>query len=125
MVSATAAPYGYTLTVWSSGALLIHDRGLPSVWEIFLFVAGAITAFAAIWVAARGAVEHSGSASQGGRAMAGALDVFAVGLGVGIAALIAMIPGWVAWPLAAFAGTGIYLVTASLQLALAETRRPQ
>jgi hypothetical protein len=33
-VSASAAPYGYTLTVWSSGALLIHFRGSPAVGRV-------------------------------------------------------------------------------------------
>lgn len=33
MVSASGAPYGYRITVWSTGALLIHFRQLPEVWE--------------------------------------------------------------------------------------------
>lgn len=124
MVSASAAPYGYTITVWSTGAMLIHFRHLPSVWEIFLFMAGAVAAFATLWLAGRGAIEQSRPLPQGAaRALAGALDAFAVGLAVGAAALIAMIPSWVAWPLAAFGATGVYIVAASVQLALAETQR--
>jgi hypothetical protein len=40
-VTSSAAPYGYTLTVWASGAVLIRSHGTPSVGEVFLFVAGA------------------------------------------------------------------------------------
>jgi hypothetical protein len=125
MVSASAAPYGYTITVWSTGALLIHFRHLPQVWEVFLFVAGAVGAFASLWLIGRGAIVEARPVGLGAaRALAGALDVFATGLAVGAAALIAMIPSWVAWPFAAFASTALYMVAASLQLALAETRGP-
>lgn len=123
MVSASAAPYGYTVTVWSSGALLIHYHHAPAVWEIFLLAAGAVSAFASLWLLGRGAIERAEPFSQGAaRALAGALDVFAAGLAIGAAALIAMIPGWIAWPLASYAATTLYLVVASVQLAVAERR---
>jgi hypothetical protein len=35
-----------------------------------------------------------------------------------------MIPSWVAWPLAAFVATGLYMMAASLQLAVAKTQEP-
>lgn len=40
VVCKTGVPYGYTLTVWASGALCIGRFGLPSAGEVFLFVAG-------------------------------------------------------------------------------------
>jgi hypothetical protein len=64
MVSSSAAPYGYTLTVWSSGALLIHFRHAPTVWEVFLFLFGAVVAFAALWLFGRGPIEESDPVSQ-------------------------------------------------------------
>ena len=33
-----------------------------------------------------------------------------------------MIPSWAAWPLTAFGATAVYLISASLQLAIAECR---
>ncbi len=123
MVSASAAPYGYTLTVWCTGALLVHFRHPPAVWEVFLFVTGAVLAFALLWMVGRPAIEHSRPLPQGAaRARAGTLDIFAVGLAAGAASLIAMIPAWVAWPLAAFGATSVYMVIASVQLAIAGTR---
>jgi hypothetical protein len=38
-------PYGYAITVWSTGAVLIDAHGPPSVGRVFLFVAGAPSAF--------------------------------------------------------------------------------
>lgn len=121
IVSASAAPYGYTLTIWSSGALLLHYRGSPHVWEVSLFVAGAIAAFAGLWLIGRGAIEGSEPLPQGPeRAFAGVLDLFAVGCAVGAGALLAMIAGWTAWPLTSLGATAVYVIVWSLQLAIAE-----
>jgi hypothetical protein len=123
MVSSSAAPYGYTLTVWSAGALLIHFRHSPAAWEVFLFLTGAVVAFATLWLFGRGTIEHAEPVSQQSvRALAGALDLFAVGLAVGAAALLAMIQSWAAWPLTSFGATTLYLVAGSIQLAVAEER---
>jgi hypothetical protein len=126
MVSSSAAPYGYTLTVWSTGALLMHFRHAPSVWEVFLFLAGAVVAFAALWLLGRGPIERAAPVSQqSARALAGALDLFAVGAAVGVGALLSMIPSWVAWPLTSLGATALYLLAASIQLALAERREAE
>jgi hypothetical protein len=123
MVSSSAAPYGYTLTMWSSGALLIHFRHSPAVGEVFLFLTGAVVAFAALWLIGRGTIEHSKPVShQSSRAMAGALDLFAVGVAVGAATLLSMIHSWVAWPLTSLGATALYMVAGSIQLAVAEQR---
>lgn len=37
--------YGYTLSIWGSGALLIHAFGSPGITPIFLFIIGALAAF--------------------------------------------------------------------------------
>ena len=37
-------PYGYAVTVWSTGAVLIGAHGTPSVGRVFLFAAGAASA---------------------------------------------------------------------------------
>ena|SRR5215211_2249260 len=54
MVAASAAPYGYTVTIWSSGAVLMHSHGTPNVGDVFLFIAGALTGFALLSLAAQG-----------------------------------------------------------------------
>jgi hypothetical protein len=45
LLGSSATPYGYTLTIWSSGAIARHFRGSPNVGEVFLFMAGALLAF--------------------------------------------------------------------------------
>jgi hypothetical protein len=45
---------------------------------------------------------------------------FAAGAAVGIAALLSMIPSWVAWPLTSRGATALYIVATSIQLAVAE-----
>ncbi|WP_255150707.1 hypothetical protein [Halorarius halobius] len=41
-----SAAYGFTLSVWGSGAMLIAEFGVPEAVEVFLFVAGAVGGFA-------------------------------------------------------------------------------
>lgn len=123
VISTSAAPYGYTLTIWSTGALLLHYRHSPSVAEIFLFIAGAIGAFAWLSLLGQPTIEKADPLrSAGVRALAGSFDLFAVGLAAGAGALLAMVPGWSAWPLAGFGATGVYLLAASAQLAAAHHR---
>lgn len=41
-----SAAYGYTLTVWGSGAMLIAAYGVPTPLEVLTFVTGAVLGFA-------------------------------------------------------------------------------
>lgn len=45
VVARLGPAYGYTLTVWGSGALLMHVRGQPKPLDVFLFVMTASAAF--------------------------------------------------------------------------------
>jgi heme/copper-type cytochrome/quinol oxidase subunit 3 len=118
IVSSSAAPYGYTLSVWSSGAVLISARSIPSVGDVFLFAVGALCAFnvLALLTSRLGATRARGLGRE--RVITGALHWFAVGIALGAATLIAQIPSWVAWPLGSFAATTVYLLGATLQLAV-------
>ena len=124
MVAASAAPYGYTVTVWSSGAVLMHSHGTPNVGDVFVFIAGAVTGFALMSLVAQGALARRESLEHAGdRVLAGTLHWLAVGSAVGSVALIAELHGWEAWPLGSFLATAIYIAGASLQLALVTARR--
>jgi hypothetical protein len=50
-----ALPYGYTLTTWCAGDILAGRHGIPPAWLAVTYVSGALAAFAAIKLAARGA----------------------------------------------------------------------
>lgn len=120
MLEASAAPYGYTISVWSSGAMLMHFRGQPSVGEVFAFVAGAVAGFAALGAVGRRVVRRAEPLAPGpSRVWAGAMHWLAVGAAVGSATLIAQVQGWTAWPLASAGATIVYLALTTLELAIA------
>ncbi|HEX4719922.1 MAG TPA: hypothetical protein VH300_15460 [Thermoleophilaceae bacterium] len=123
MVAASAAPYGYTVSVWSTGGLLMHYHGTPRTHDVFAFAAGALAGFALLGVLAHGAISHGDQLDHGpDRVLTGMLHWFAVGAAIGAAALLAELHGWAAWPLASFAATAVYLLGASLQLAVVAAR---
>jgi hypothetical protein len=45
VIAASAVPYGYTLAIWGTGAVLVRSRGAPTTGEAFIFAAGAIAGF--------------------------------------------------------------------------------
>lgn len=123
VVSASAAPYGYTLTVWSSGAILLRSHGVPTVAEVFAFLGGGLLGFGSVALVARGAVARMETLDDAhDRLLTGMLHWLAAGCAVGGAALIAELHGVEAWPLASFVATVVYLVGAGTQLALVSAR---
>jgi hypothetical protein len=54
VVAASAAPYGYTLTIWTAGAIVTHAEGVPSSLDALLLLAGAVLAFGAAGIFAFG-----------------------------------------------------------------------
>lgn len=124
MVAASAAPYGYTVSLWSSGALLIHFRGTPNVGDVILFAAGALAGFSSLGLMAHRSLKvHDPLPAGPERVIAGIMHWFAVGVAIGAVALLAQIPSWIAWPLGSLASTVLYLTGASLQLAVLAGRR--
>jgi hypothetical protein len=117
-ITASAAPYGYTLTIWSSGAILIRSHGSPTVGDVFIFIAGALLGFGLLGALAHGAVARKESQRRQERVLAAALDWVAVGAAAGAVALLAEIPSWVAWLIAPLVATVVYLLAAAVQLAL-------
>ena len=111
-------PYGYTVTVWTSGMSLAHERGMPSVGELFLFMIGAVAAFAILGVVVGFMHGVPFEPSAGAVRRAGMLHFVAVGAALGAATLVAFIQSGVAWPLGAFAATATYLELATIELAL-------
>ena len=114
-----ALPYGYTLTVWATGAALIHSHGNPSIGQLFLFAAGAALAYGALRIAS-----HQTGGKQRDIAgsphvfRAGLIHVSGIGLGIGAASLVARVGSGVAWPLATFASTVVYLGITSVEIML-------
>jgi hypothetical protein len=124
VVATSAAPYGYTLTIWTSGAVTTHARGIPTALEALLFLAGAVAGFAIV-----GALAHGGPTrvlrmpEQATVRLWGGFHLPAVGLAIGGSALVvSLIHGLAVWPLVGFLVTCIYLVVIAGQFTIADTR---
>lgn len=119
VVAASAAPYGYTISIWGSGALLLSHHGVPDTTDVAAFIAGAIIAFGTLALiagrAGAGAVEPAHHAED--RILAGTLHWLATGAATTAAALISALHTPIAWPLTSFAATSVYIVGAGIQLA--------
>ena len=88
-VAASAAPYGYTLTIWTSGAVLSHARGIPGAGDALLFLAGAVAAHVLVGRLAFGGF-HGRVALGPTRAVVwGGLHLFSVGIAIRAATIIA------------------------------------
>ncbi len=48
--------YGYTLSIWGSGASLINAFGFPAATEVMLYILGAVVGFGLLAVAVYGAM---------------------------------------------------------------------
>lgn len=51
-LTAESEAYGYTLSIWGGGAILINQYGTPNVTQVFLYVSGALAAFMVLAVIA-------------------------------------------------------------------------
>ncbi len=115
-------PYGYAITVWSTGAALAIEHGMPSPVEIYLVALGAMTAYGGLtfltW-ATEGEAQRPLTRSPR-RVRAGLFHVGAVGLAITSAALIAKLSSGIAWLIAPLVATLLYLAVSSVEMALVE-----
>lgn len=113
VVAASAAPHGYTLTIWTAGAITTHaQRELPSAVDALLLLAGAALGFGIVGAYAFGSI--NGVLAPGTRAdvrVWGGMHFPSVGLSIGLTtALTVMIHGPLLWLLVGFTATAMYLL---------------
>ena len=110
VIGSSASAYGYTLTIWSTGAILSHLYGSPSPPKVFLFLGGAVLAFALVGVLAFGGVAKRFDGGSGRVELWGSFHFFSGALAVGGAWLVGTYASssW-GWLLAAFVATAVYL----------------
>ena len=119
-VASSAAPYGYTLTIWTSGAVLTHARGLPSTIEALLFMTGAVGGFTTVGLVVFEDL-HARLAGDARPTLWSGLHILSIGLAIGMATLVAhLLTNIGAWPITGFVVTVIYLCVSALQVALTE-----
>jgi hypothetical protein len=121
-VSMSLGPYGYTVTIWTSGGVLIHTRGAPSSIDALLFMLGAVGGYASVGIVSFGSAGARAHSITPPAIWAG-FHVIGIGLAIGAATLVAQnVHSTAAWPLGGFAVTAIYLLVLAAQLALAGLR---
>jgi hypothetical protein len=120
-LSQSAVAYGYTLSVWTSGAVLINRHGKPTPTDAVLFLAGGVAAFVLIALVATRGFRDRLPADSGAAVLAGALNFLSAGAALGSSLLIALLHAHtLVWPLAAFALTTVYLLCTGAQITLAD-----
>ncbi len=125
VVASSAAPYGYTLTIWTSGAVTTHAQGIPTAAEALLFLVGAVTGFACV-----GALAH-GSATRILRVQSestvrlwGGFHLPSVGLAIACSSLVAaVVDGALTWLFVGLVATSVYLLVIAAQFTLADSKR--
>jgi hypothetical protein len=118
-------PYGYAITVWSTGAVLASTHGLASVDRVFLFAAGAAIGYGCLRFLTETVEGEAGTALTRSAHLvrAGAIHVLAIALAITAAALIAPLDSTLSWLLASSAATIVDLSVSSLEMALLARER--
>ena len=123
-VATSAAPYGYTLTVWTSGAVTSHARGIPTAWEALLFLAGAVIGFGLTAGLAYGRPSKIFAPREHGSVrLWGGFHFVSVGLAIAATALVtSLIKSPTVWLAVGFVATFVYLVVIAAQFTFADAR---
>jgi hypothetical protein len=123
-VAASAAPYGYTLTIWTSGAVASHERGLPTTGDALLFLLGAVFGFGLAAAIAYGRpTEIFASREHGMVRLWGGFHLISVGLAIAASSLVvSAVESWLAWPLVGLIATFTYLLVIAGQFTIADSR---
>ena len=109
VVAAMDLPFGYTLTIWSSGAIAIGRYGFPHVGEIFAFLLGGITAYVILaWLS----IPPAPTASRLEVRRSTTLNVCAIVAAIAVSAISILVSfPYLGFFAAAAAGTLVYIVT--------------
>lgn len=126
VVAASAAPYGYTLTLWTAGAVTSHaEGGIPSTVDALLLLVGAVVGFLLVGAVAYGGVNVLLAPTTGGTVRVwGGMHLPSVGVSILACSLLAhFVHGHVVWPLVGLTATAVYLLVIALQFAFATLHR--
>ena len=112
-VGASAAPYGFTLSTWTTGAVLTHAEGIPDALDALLFLGGAVLGFALVGHLAFGGVtQRLEREAEEPQPVWTSLHFPSVALAIGAAALVTWaLRGDLAWIVGPFCSTVAYLLT--------------
>ena len=124
VIAASAAPYGYTLTLWTTGAVASHAEGLPSALDALLLLAGAVAGFALVGTYAFGSINEVLIPRTAGEVRVwGGMHLPSVGSSILLVALIIhTVRGVWVWPVVGLVATATYLLVIGVQFWLATHR---
>jgi uncharacterized YccA/Bax inhibitor family protein len=116
----TIAPYGYTLSVWTSGAVLTHAEGVPSSVDALLFMLGAVAGFATVVFIAFGDLRERVATETSRPRLWSGLHVLSISAAIAAVTVIPhLLEGVAVWPLGGFVATAVYLVVLAAQVTVA------
>jgi hypothetical protein len=117
----SAAPYGYTLTIFGTGSVAEYMIGKPHVFEVLIYIAGAVAGFLAVAALAYGRPTIRLRKPQPGpEAIWGHAHLVSAGAAVGASwAFLQVLSTNVAWTIVGFLTTVVYLLLSAIQAALA------
>ncbi len=117
VVTASAAPHGYTLALWTATAVTSSDRGAPGAADVLALLAGATLAFVALAAVAHGGAPMTPerSAPAGTRIWAAFHLPMAACAALASLLLTRCCSGPLLWGLVGTATTAVYLLGVSAQ----------
>jgi hypothetical protein len=120
-----ASAFGFSITITGTLGTLSTFRGQPTFGEILAFVVGAAVAFSLVQALASGGFRHRLEPHSSDVVLKGtALNFLSVAIALAGAAVVSyFIPGYTAWPAAAFLASLLYVGAEGGELAWAEARR--
>jgi hypothetical protein len=120
-VAASAGPYGYTLTIFATGSVASYVIGRPHVFELLLFIAGAVAAFLLVEAVAFGSPRAHLKPGEAGPVEAwGQAHLVSAGLAIFLSwAALQAVSSNVGWAVAGFVSTATYLMLNAVQSLLA------
>ena len=121
-LGSSAAPYGYTLATWTTGAVLTHAHGIPDALAALTFMFGAVLGFAFVGALAFGGVtRHLDRDHSETPLVWGSFHFLSVAVAIGAAMLVTYLVEsfFLAWPLGGFLSTATYLLVAGAESTIA------
>jgi hypothetical protein len=116
-IAGAAAPYGYTITIASSGSIAMSELGSPAPWETLLFLVGAALGFLMVGLTAFGTLVDLRAPSVKRTSLLGMTHVISAGLAaLAVWGSSALLDGPGGWAVAGFIATVIYLVLTAAQI---------
>jgi hypothetical protein len=123
-VATSAGPHGYTLTLWTSGAVASHaEGGPPGAPDALLLLLGAVVGFGLIGLAATGSLARPAAPAPAQAPIWACLHLPTVATAIALChGLGTLLHGHVLWPVVGCVATGTFLLGSALQAAVAAAR---